>query len=217
MKIKVVSFTISLAVCLSSCASNKEAVYWQKKGDRIVVHHVRHTPKGTADRTEMLTSKMVTPDEIKVYDLGRIPDGNGGMHEAHRYYRVVQSEHFDLRLPPADKLKPTGPKTVFTPPTYSPLPKDQRINDAVADANQAKEKLDEARGKIEQQLATDNNLRGELQTAIDDNQRLHDQLSAAMSTPQRSPSNGAAQSDASKAGSTAGSDPLAAWGQKFAP
>jgi hypothetical protein len=215
MKIRK-SFIISLVIGLSSCATH-ETTYWEhgKKGT-VIVHHVRKNQRGTADRTEMLTSKMVTPDEIKVYDLGRMPDGNGGMHEAHRFYRVVQSEHFDLRLPPAKDLKPTGPKTVFTPPTYSPAPKDQRINDAVADANQAKDKLDEARGKIEKQLADDNNLRGELQTAIDDNQRLHDQLSAAMSTPQRSPTP-STQSDASKAGQAAGSDPLAQWGSRVAP
>jgi len=210
----VVSLT---AVAFSGCAT-KETTYWEhgKKGT-VIVHHVRKTQNGTSDRTEKLTTKVIEPGQIHVYDLGRLPDGNGGMAEAHRYYRVEQSETLDLRLTPANKLKPTGPRTVFTPPTYSPLPKDQRINDAVADANQAKEKLDEARGKIEQQLASDNNLRGELQTAIDDNQKLHDQLSAAMSTPQRSPSNGPAQSDASKAGQAAGSDPLAQWGDKVQP
>src|SRR6266403_3560367 len=114
---------ISLVICaivVSSCAATHEKTYWEKKGSKVIIHHVRHTPKGTADRTELLTSKPMTPDEIHVYALGRIPDGNGGMSEAHRYYRVVQSESFDLRLPPAGKLKPTGPKTVYTPPTYSP-------------------------------------------------------------------------------------------------
>lgn len=203
---------ISLVVCViaaSSCAATHEKTYWEKKGGKVIIHHVRHTPKGEADRTEMLTSKPMTPDEIHVYDLGRIPDGNGGMHEAHRYFRVVQDEHYDLRLPAADKLKPTGPKTVFTPPTYQKPPESQRINDAVAEVNQAKDKLDEARGKAEQQLATDNSLRGELQNQIDENQRLHDQLSAAMSTPQKT----APQSDATKAGQTVG-DPLAEWGNK---
>jgi hypothetical protein len=39
------------------------------------------------------------------------------------------------------------------PPTYSPPPQSQRINDAVAEAErQAKDQLDEARRKIEQQL-----------------------------------------------------------------
>ena len=32
-----------------------------------------------------------------MYDLGRMPDGNGGMNEAHRYYRVVQSATLELR------------------------------------------------------------------------------------------------------------------------
>ena len=203
-----------LALVFSGCAA-KEQTYWEKKKGTIIVHHVRRTYKGARDRTESLTANTVTPAEIHVYDLGRMPDGNGGMHEAHRYYRVVQSERFDQRLPAEGSGRLSkGRKTVFTPPNYSPAPKSQRINDALAEAKEAKDKLDEARGKIEQQLTTDNDLRGELQTVIDENQRLQDQINAGFSAPQRAAT--PSPSPASKA-AQAGSqvvDPLAQWGQK---
>ncbi len=205
MRIDRHTFIISLSVLLAGCAT-KEQTYWEKgKHGSITVHHVRKTPKGTKDRTEQLTAKVIEPGMVHTYDLGRMPDGNGGMSEAHRYYRVVTSESFDLRLPPAGRLKPTGPKTVYTPPTYSPPPRDQRINDAVASANEAKDKLDAARGKVDAQLATDNNLRGELQAQSDQITELKGQLDAAMSAPQHT---------ATPAPSaTPLSDPLAQWGR----
>jgi hypothetical protein len=205
---------LGLALLFSGCAA-KEQTYWEKKKGTIIVHHVRRTSNGTRDRTESLTANTVTPAEVHVYDLGRMPDGNGGMHEAHRYYRVVQSERFDLRLPAEGNLRLSkGPKTAFTPPNYSPPPKSQRINDALAEAKEAKDKLDEARGKIEQQLTTDNNLRAELQTVIDKNQRLQDQINAGFSAPQRAPTpNPSPVSKAAQAGAQA-VDPLAQWGQK---
>jgi hypothetical protein len=206
---------IGLALCITSCATNKETVYWERgKHSTITVHHVRKTNKGTSDRTEELTAKVIEPGLVHAYDLGRMPDGTGGMSEAHRYYRVVQSESFDLRLPPASKLHPTGPKSVYTPPNYSPPPKDQRINDAVTEAHQAKDKLDSARGKIEEQIAQDNNLRGALQDQVDENEHLRQQLDSAMSARPPSAPAGTPQSDASKAGQQA-ADPLAQWGSKI--
>ena len=141
------------------------------------------------------------------------------MHEAHEYYRVVQSETFDLRLP-AERSVPVsrGPKTVFTPPSYSPPSQSQRINDAVADAMEAKNQLDKAREKIDQQLVNDNSLRGELEALAEQNQRLQDQVNTALamgkSAPVASPS---PASTAAQAGVQAGAqttDPLAQWGQK---
>src|SRR5260370_32205841 len=163
---------LGLAIFFSGCAAN-EQTYWEKKKGTIIVHHVRREYNGTRDRTESLTENTVAPAEVHVYDLGRLPDGNGGMHEAHHYYRVVQSESFDLRLPAEGSVRlSNGPKTVFTPPNYSPPPRSQRINDALVAAKEAKDKLDEALGKIKQQLTSDKNLRGELQTVIDEIHRF---------------------------------------------
>jgi hypothetical protein len=73
---------LGLALFFCGCSA-KEQTYWEKKKGTVIVHHVRRTYNGTRDRTESLTANTVTPAEIHVYDLGRMPDGNGGMHEAH--------------------------------------------------------------------------------------------------------------------------------------
>lgn len=206
---------LCLTVCVSSCATN-EQTYWEKKKGTIIVHHVRKVNGGTKDRTERLTSNTLRPAEVHEYDLGRLPDGNGGMHEAHRYYRVVQTETFDLRIPAEGTIRVTkGPKTAFTPPTYTPPPQSQRLNDAIAEAKEAKEKLDQARGRLEQQqLANDNNLRGDFDALNEKYQRLQEQVNTAFamgkSAPVASPSPASA---AMQAGMQA-ADPLAQWGQK---
>jgi len=204
-------------LCVSSCANN-EQTYWERgKKGTIIVHHVTRTPNGTRDRTERLTSNAIRPAEIHAYDLGRIPDGSGGGHEAHEYYRVVQSETFDLRLPGEGKLQvSTGPKTVLTPPTYTPPPKSQRIDDAVADAIAAKNKLDEERGKIDQQILGDNNLRGEVEALAEQNQRLQQQVNAAFGTNGQAPVASASPTPTTAAGQAGAQavDPLVQWGQK---
>ena len=222
MKINRQTFAVSLlsvGLCFSSCAT-KEQTYWEKeKKGTIIVHHIRKVNGGTRDRTERLTSATIRPAEIHAYDLGRLPDGNGGMHEAHEYYRVVQSETFDLRLP-AERSVPVsrGPKTVFTPPSYSPPSQSQRINDAVADAMEAKNQLDKAREKIDQQLVNDNSLRGELEALAEQNQRLQDQVNTALAMGKSAPvASPAPASTPAQAGVQAGAqttDPLAQWGQK---
>jgi hypothetical protein len=205
----------SLAL-LAGCASAPESVSVEHRGKVTIVHHRSRSGKGAIDRIDAIAANgTVTQATIHVYDLGRMPDGNGGMHEAHRYYQVTQSEHFDLRQPAKSSRSASGPRTVYMPPNYSAPPRDQRINDAVAEAKQAKQKLDEARANIDKQLANDNNLRGELQTVEDENQRLRDQISASMNTPQHG-QKPAAETDAQKAAESATSiDSLTQWGQKL--
>jgi formiminotetrahydrofolate cyclodeaminase len=108
---------------------------------------------------------------------------------------------------------PTGPRTVYTPPNYVPAPKDQRINDAVAEAKRAKEKLEAAAKQVQDRLNEDNNLRGELQAQIDENQRLQDQINAGMNTPKHT-EKAPTQTDAEKAAAAA-VDPLVSWGQQL--
>ena len=86
------------------------------------------------------TNRVRVPGEVHAYAIGRLPNGEGGMDEAHLYYRIEQSAHWDLRLPnnrQAAKLV-TGPKEGFYPPTYQPPPDDQRVRDAMAAADQAR-------------------------------------------------------------------------------
>ena len=203
-------FIIS-AVCLAGCAINKESVTWERRKGVTIVHHRSRTASGLVDRIDALSANgIVSRAEIHVYDVGRLPHGENGMDEAHRYYRVVQSAHPNLMLPKG--TQPTGPRTVFTPPNYTPPPQDQRINDAVAEAKRAKEKLQAAAKQVEERLKEDNNLRGELQAQIDENQRLQDQINAGMNTPKHT-DKVSPQSDAQKAAEAA-VDPLVQWGQK---
>jgi hypothetical protein len=207
MKIKHLVLSISV-VALASCATRPEAVSVEKHKGVTVVHHRRRTRDGAVDRIEAISaSGAYSQAEIHVYDVGRLVDANGNVHEAHRIYRTVQSLRPNLMLPLS--THPTGPRTVWTAPNYTPPPNDQRINDAIAEAKTAKERLDAAAKKIESRVAEDNALRGELQTQIEDNQQLRDQLNAAMNTPKHQ----APQSDAEK--STQSSvDSLAEWGKQ---
>jgi hypothetical protein len=186
-KIKRDSIISFLALCalFTSCASaQKETITVEKKkGGVTVVHHRSKTSYGARDRIEAINARgVLTQAEVKVYDVGRMPDGHGGMREAGRYYRIVKSPTFDLRLPPKSSNLASGPKTIFTPPNYSPPPNDQRVDDAVESARQAKAKLDEQQKVLAEQINKDNVLRGQLERQIDNNQRLADQLKAAFDT-----------------------------------
>ena len=99
------SFIISsLAVLsLAGCASGPESVTTEHKGKVTLVHHRRRTSNGLVDKIEAISAKgVVTQAEIHVYDVGRLPHGDNGMDEAHRYYRVVQSERPKLDVAKRD-------------------------------------------------------------------------------------------------------------------
>jgi len=198
---------------MAGCASTPKSVTTEHKGKVTIVHHRRRTNNGLVDKIEAINPNgIVTQAEVHVYDIGRLPHGQYGMDEAHRYYRVVQSQRLNLMLPQG--THPTGPRTVYTPPNYVPPPKDQRITDAIAQAKEAKEKLEAAARQVEDRLKEDNNLRGELQAQIAENQRLQEQINAGFATPQHSPTpRPAPLSDAEKAAQAA-VDPLIQWGQK---
>jgi hypothetical protein len=125
-----------LGLCyLTSCSSTQpESVTFEKKKGVTIVHHRRRTSSGLVDRIDALGKNgAVSSAEIHVYDVGRYVDTSGNIHEAHQMYRVAQSSHPVLMLPKG--TPPIGPKTVYTPPNYSPPPNDQRITDAVSEAN----------------------------------------------------------------------------------
>jgi hypothetical protein len=214
MKIKT-GFIINLAAVVSfaGCASTpKESVSWEKKKGVTIIHHRSHTSKGLVDQIDALGKNgAVSRAEIHVYDVGRYVDASGNMHEAHQIYRVAESSHPLLLLPKG--VHSSGPKTVYTPPNYTPMPNDQRINDAILEAKKAKEKLEAEQKQIQDRLAQDNNLRGELQAQIDENERLKAQIAAGMSTPKHGDQQ-QSQSDAEKAAQAA-VDPLVRWGQQI--
>src|SRR5580700_10862019 len=105
---------LMLSALFSSCASaQKETVTSEKKkGGVTLIHHRSKTSYGARDRIEAINSKgVVSLAEVKVYDVGRLPDGHGGMREAGRYYQIVKSPAFDLRLPQKGNNLASGPKT----------------------------------------------------------------------------------------------------------
>jgi hypothetical protein len=211
MKTRTKWSILTLVVALSGCAaSGPTSTSVEHKGSITLVHHRQHVGNKSVDHLEAINAKgVVSSAVVEVYDIGRLPRPDGGMDEAHRYYRVAESPHWNLNLPTKSGTNGRGPKTVTTPPTYSPVPPDQRVADAVADAREAKEKLDKARDDIQKRLSEDNNLRGELEQAQSDNQALQDKLNAAFHTtgkPSPTP-----ETDAQKAAQTSASD-LQRWG-----
>src|SRR5260221_6231703 len=161
-------------------------------------------PKIYGEHPVAYTSQVRTPDEMHVYDVGRLPHGQGGMIEAHQYYRIEQSAHWDLRLP-SKKTASTGPRGPFYPPTYQPPPNDQRVRDAVNAADQerlraeeAKRNIEAATGEVRQRLQEDNQLKDALREQLDTNRKLREQLEQNKPNASPSPSQSSPSTDALK-------------------
>jgi hypothetical protein len=214
VKIKIAfisSFVVVIA--LGGCATTKESVSWEKKNGVTIVHHRSRTSSDLVDRIDALGKNgIVSRAEIHVYDVGRYVDSSGNMHEAHQIYRVAQSSHPLLMLPKG--THPTGPRTVFTPPNYTAMPNDQRINDAITEARKAKGKLEAEEKQIENRLSQDNNLRGELQAQIDEKERLRAQIDAGMSATRHGEQSAAQPQTESEKAAQAAVDPLVQWGRE---
>ena len=152
------------------------------------------------------TTRARTPDEVHAYYVGRLPNGDGGMDEAHIYYRIVQSAHWDLRLPVKSRASgvTTGPQGVFYPPTYQAPPKDQQVRDAVSAADQQRLAMEQAEAnfnnatdEIRKKLQEDNQLKDEIQDLLEQNKRLREQLQKEPETrPSPSPTQSSASTDA---------------------
>jgi hypothetical protein len=159
-----------------------------------------------------LTNQTRVPDEVHAYAIGRLPNGEGGMDEAHLYYRIEQSARWDLRLPSSRQAMAlvTGPKEVFYPPTYQPPPNDQRVRDAMTAANQARlaaeqaqRNFESATGDIRKKLQEDNQLKDEIQELLKQNQQLREERQGGQGHPSASPS---------PTNSNAPQEPLKDWG-----
>src|SRR5208282_5268984 len=194
----------------AGCASAPhETVTIEKKKGVTLIHHRSLVGNGAKDRIEAVSANgSYSQAEIHVFDIGRYVDSSGNVHDAHRLYRTVQSQRPNLMLP---RKVTGGPRTVYTPPNYVPPPQDQRITDAVSEAQAAKQKLDDASKRMNERLAEDNTLKGQLQDQISENQALQDKLNAAMATPQHTAP--PAETDAQKAAESSTSA-LKAWGQQ---
>ena len=189
--------TSILALLLAGCATHEQVTAQQKKG-LVVVHHRSIHGTKAVDRIETVNAKGVLSQAVvEVYDIGRLPDGHGGLTEAHRYYRVTQTPTFDLRLPRKSGTTGTGPRSVYTPPNYVPPPNDQRVNNAVAQAEKAKEQLQAVQKELQARLDQDNALREQLQNQVNTNEALMQQFQKAFPDSRAPPtSNSAAAKEA---------------------
>jgi hypothetical protein len=88
-----------------------------------VVHVRTHTVVHSVPRVRRVPYAVMTPAEVRVYDIGRMTDGHGGMIEAHREYRIVRDAEFNLNahghaiapaVEPAQSPTPPEPARVTT-------------------------------------------------------------------------------------------------------
>jgi hypothetical protein len=151
--------------------------------------------------------------------MGRTVNKDGDLVEAHREHRVVQSAHWNLNFPWFHKNQPTqGPKSVYLPPNYRPVPDDQRVKDMLAEMQKAKEDLQAATAQVKQRLAADNPLLTQLAQEQQEKEELRQKLNAALGLnqePQGGPSPATGPlSPAAKAGEAAANSsdsPLMTW------
>lgn len=91
------------------------------------------------------SEKVRIPDRVHAYNIGRLPTHDRmGMDEAHKYYRIEESAHWDLRLP-NKPMRSTGPVTAFRPPTARKMPYSKELDSAQANLNEVTGKLMQAR------------------------------------------------------------------------
>src|SRR5471030_2042923 len=100
-------------VLLASCADGHwQTVTTEHHGQITTIHHRKRVRDGSVDHIETINAKgVVSQADVHVYDVGRLSDSNGIIHEAHRVYQTVQDAHPIFSLP---KTVSSGPRTVYT-------------------------------------------------------------------------------------------------------
>lgn len=89
--------------------------------------------------------KVRVPDVVHAYAIGRLPTKDGkGMDEAHTYYRIEESAHWDERLP-SRPLATTGPVDHLESPTARHLPASKELAAAEDQARSVAADLQKAR------------------------------------------------------------------------
>jgi hypothetical protein len=184
---------LALGIGLVGCADRQALMSWPD-GKTLAACTRTPQPKMYGQQRVAYTSQVRMLDDVHAYALGRMPTGQGGMDEAHQYYRTEQSAHWDLRLP-TKRVATSGPPGVFNPPTYQRPPKDQRVTDAVNAADQARLAAEEAKRnfqdattKVQHRLQEDNQLKDALREQLEKNQQLRDQLQQLQNKGNATPS-----------------------------
>ena len=174
--------------------------------------HRRHP---VHDRKSMVNIRWLTPlmsglpDEVHVYDVGRMPHGQGGMDEAHQY---TGSNNPRLGFAPSQQedgvLRGERPLSSHVSASAK---RSTGERDAVNAADQerlraeeAKRNFEAATGEVRQRLQEDNQLKDALREQIETNRKLREQLE--QTNPKASPS---------PSPSSSSTDALKKWGEQF--
>jgi hypothetical protein len=146
---------------------------------------VADAPKRKAHSRNAATGK---PDDYDVYDIGKTVDRRGNVIPAHQSVRYVP-----------------GVRGVTMPDNYQPPPASERIDAAVADAEQAKARMDSATQDIQAKLAEVNGARQEIERLTQENQELKAQAERIFgeNASRTMPAVGVPVTDAAKAGAAA--------------
>ena len=97
----ILLLSLPLSLLLGACASKPKVVYVQ----------------APAALPPTDSNKVRIPDRVHAYSVGRLPTADGlAMNEAHQYYLIEDSAHWDQRLPD-HPMQSSGPLGKFAPPT----------------------------------------------------------------------------------------------------
>jgi hypothetical protein len=140
------------------------------------------------------------PEDYEVYDVGKTIDRHGNLVAPHQVIRNVPGVH-----------------PVTMPDNYVPQPEDRRINDAVAEANQARDRFNVA---TQQTLDQVNAFREAVEQSASENPTVKAAMEKAFGADAHKADvpPPTASSDAAKAGAAAADSndtELAAWGAKL--
>ncbi len=137
------SVTIAvLAGVLIGCCRGQQPITSVKANAQATPAH-----SGTVHRFSYRESELVrVPDQLHVYRLGRLPDGDS-MRDAGNYYHVEQSAYWN-RFNPARRQVvisgasiTSGPSSVIAAKAYRVVPDDQELTELRNEARDDKDKV----------------------------------------------------------------------------
>ena len=98
---RLLLLSLPVSLLLGACAHKQQVVYVQ----------------APAALPPTDSNKVRIADRVHAYSVGRLPTADSlAMNEAHQYYRIEDSAHWDQRLPD-HPMQSSGPTGKFAPPT----------------------------------------------------------------------------------------------------
>jgi hypothetical protein len=230
MSLRIITAISLLALCAVGCASSRqrELAFWEphtlfpaagkkaRKAEAVASAHDRRA-KPLPLKGQPPYHGLHSGAEVAAYDVGNTVDAESNLVGAHRVYRVVKSSGWHLRFPWSRRPATAGPKDVYLPPNYRPIPMDQRVKDELAELEKAKRELQEATAAVREKLSEADPLKDKIAQQEEEKQRLRVQLNQALGikagTPVASPSPAPGTPAGAGAAAADANDPLRTWGQ----